>query len=270
MKITHQIDFHEREDEVLLICKGMGLKIDERFSRIRIAENDERWPAVRTLKQQYRHFETCDVRYTLNELANARWLRIGPAWHHGYPMPDTDFGYLGQTYNLSGCCNTCSTGAIQNRPFRMAKEPKWGRRCILQLHWVYDEFFVTPAAWSTVFKPFGIDRHPVLHHRTGKELETVVQLKIDALLEGPVDVRDLEYELCQDCGQKKYHPIVECGYSPPIVGTPAGAQAVKSRDIFGSGGKAFREIYFSQDLFQAIQKASLKGAEFYPVGESES
>ena len=44
-------------------------------------------------------------------------------------------------------------GAKQVSPFRMKESPNWGRRSILQMNWLFDEYFVKPEVWNAVFQP---------------------------------------------------------------------------------------------------------------------
>jgi len=69
-------------------------------------------------------------------------------------------------------------GLVQKAPFRMRGEPKWGTKHILQMNWVFDEFFVRIEVWDKVFRKFGIEKLPVVQHKTDKPLESVVQLKV--------------------------------------------------------------------------------------------
>ena len=47
----------------------------------------------------------------------------------------------------------------------MKAEPKWGRRGVLQLNWVFDEYFATPEVWASFFEPHGIECRPVMNTR---------------------------------------------------------------------------------------------------------
>jgi hypothetical protein len=39
----------------------------------------------------------------------------------------------------------------------MKREPKWGHRGILQLNWVFDEFFVQVGEPASVFQAVGVE-----------------------------------------------------------------------------------------------------------------
>jgi hypothetical protein len=224
-----------------------------------IAESDERWPLVRKWISERGAFESVTTEFTQAELLNADWLKMLPDWHHGYPQPqEGDFGYQEATYDLSSYCEDCGAGMIQARPFQMKGEPKWGRRTILQLNWVFDEFFVMPSLWDSVFKPVGIGCREVLDRR-GMPLNTVVQLSFDHEVE--LDLSGYEPSICGSCGRPKYPPHVR-GLFPSPLTEPTNA-VVRSSQIFGSGASAQRAVFVSKSLFKALEK--VRGASFWPV-----
>jgi hypothetical protein len=187
-------------------------------------------------------------------------LELVGGWEHGYPQPEDDFGYRRVTYDGSVGCMACGVGLRQVAPFRMRAEPKWGRRGVMQLHWVSDEFFVRPAVWSTVFEPFGSTCRPVLGPR-GDELATVVQLVVDDEVDVVVD--GLPRERCGRCGEWKFLPV-ERGPSPALAAEPSRPVA-RSRQWFGSGGSAYRMVVVSRDVRRALLDAMVRGVSFRPV-----
>jgi hypothetical protein len=171
--------------------------------------------------------------------------------------------YLRQTYDFSEACEKCWTGRKQTAPFRMKKSPAWGRRSILQLEWVTDEFFVKPDVYESIFRPFGIGSRPVLLHTTRAELDTVVQLVIDARAE--VQVRGIPLQrICSGCGEKDYH-LGTRGFphSPQHTKLPV----FKSSQVFDGYN---RRVYVSNGLYRRIVDAKLKGADFAPCKPASS
>lgn len=193
------------------------------------------------------------------EIANAAWCHWLAEWHHGYPQPERGFAYREATYDLSAACSVCDVGCRQDEPFRMRSEPRWGRRSILQMFWVYDAWFVTPDAYYTVFQPFGIASREVLR-KSGRPLDTVVQLVVEEVV--PLAEYRTEGELCPACGVFKMRDALT-DYAPQPKVAPAAAMAL-SEGWYGSGGSAFRETLMRQDLVAAIQEAGLRGAAFHP------
>jgi hypothetical protein len=212
------------------------------------------------LFDRWRVFDSLTTEFTKGEIEAARWLDVVPDWHHGYPQPDEDFGYLRVTYDLAEWCDACGIGLKQKAPYQMKGEPKWGRRGILQLNWVFDEYFVTPEIWSSFFKPFGIACRPVTNTK-GAELKTVVQLVAEE--EVGIVTDGLTPERCAKCGRVKYLPVTR-GFFPALTTKPSGA-IVKTREYFGSGAAAHRRVLVSQELARALVAAKVRGASLWPV-----
>jgi len=264
MRFMHRIalNLDDPADRAELAAFGLDLWMQPPLSLVifDIDETDARWSDVEAWLQGRDHGDTVTTKFTKKELDSAAWLTIRALLYHGYPEPHDDDGYLELTYDLSDYCEECGIGKRQKAPFRMRGEPKWGKRGLIQMYWVYDELFVTPEVCETVFAPFGIGRREVLS-RGGKELRTVVQLVIEGAAD--VETTDLVPERCSVCGRTKYAPHVH-GFFPPLAGPPPTALA-KTRQWFGSGGQAFQELLVSRELRQALLAAGVKGAGFTPL-----
>jgi hypothetical protein len=272
MRIMHHVfieadDKTRREFERLGVNVGFvdGGGITRDHVVLDIAESDPSWTGVQAWISKRPHVESVSPSFSEAEVAAARWLQLLSDWHHGYPQPEGDFGYLDLTYDLSAHCSTCGIGAVQKAPFRMRREPSWGRRGILQLNWVFDEFFVRPEVWATIFEPHGVARRPVLK-RGGAELQTVVQLEIAEQVSIRTD--DLEAENCLACGRVKYLPINRAPL-PELTEEPS-RHLTRTREYFGSGASAYHAVVLSQGLGDAIRSARLRGASMHPVAPLES
>lgn len=231
-----------------------------------IEESDSTWPAVRDWVARRRPSNVVRTLFSKNEISAARFLALAPDWHHGYPQPrDGDNGYLEATYDLTDYCAACGMGLKQKAPFQMKGEPRWGRRGILQLNWVFDEYFVTPAVWTAVFEPHGIGRRAVID-RSGRELQSVVQLVVAE--EVGMVTTGLMSETCTTCGRVKYLPISR-GALPPLANEPLG-HIVWSREYFGSGASTHHEVIVSQHVRSALEAAHVRGASFVPVAEGST
>lgn len=272
MRLMHRIAFRptpsqHRELEAL----GVKVEYPERttlpgdvlpFASFDVGEDHPNWPRLRALFKQWDVFDFPSTEFSTGEINAARRLTLG-AWHHGYPQPrELDFGYLEATYDLSDYCSECGIGKRQKAPFQMKGEPKWGRRGILQLNWVFDEVFVTPDVWSAVFKPHGVGCRPVLNTK-GVQLKTVVQLTTDD--RASANVGGLPFEACSKCGRVKYLPHTR-GFFPPLLAEPAGAM-VKTNEYFGSGASAHHGVIVLQSVAQGLSKAGVRGASFMPVSD---
>jgi hypothetical protein len=271
MRIMHHVTL-EADDNARREFDRLGLTVEYVDGRgvvrdrlvFDVAESDRSWPHVQKWIARRPHTDMVSPRFSEAEVASARWVELVATWHHGYPQPEADFGYLNQSYDLSAYCVACGIGAVQKAPFRMRGEPRWGRRGMLQLNWVFDQFFVTPLVWTTVFRPFGIARQPVLK-RGGGELQTVVQL--DVVEEVSIRAENLESERCSACGRGKYLPIKR-GPLPELITQPSGHMA-KTREYFGSGASAYHGVVMSQELGSAFRAGTIRGASVRPVAPLE-
>ena len=268
MKIIHRVSFTPKIGQ-LETLREVGVKVEESSSSLvklvafDIEESNSAWPIVESLIKKWNMGDVVITKFTMSELKKANSLRMLTNWHDGYPQPDDDFGYLSASFNLTEFCDKCGIGKYQDTPIRLAREPIWGKKHILQVHWLYDEFFVLPDVWKNVFKPLGVGCVPVVHHKTGIELKTVVQLDLDIIADSELQpLNDQPYEICTSCRRKKYLPICR-GLFPSFVATPAN-QIVKTREYFGSGASAWRSIIISSSLFQQITLHKLKGVKFMP------
>lgn len=287
MKIHHSIFVSRDISEQVFSGCGIQFKQDGRFEEYDITEDDPRWPRVAEAISRYQ--ETFDAlrgfatpssnagdrvwtEFSDEERKQAPFLEMG-AWYHGYPQPQDyrhdarskidKLPYLRQTYGFSEACEKCWAGRKQTAPFRMKKSQVWGRRSILQLEWVTDEFFVRPDVYESIFRPFGIGSRPVLLHTTGAALDTVVQLVIDTTAEVQVHGIPLE-RVCAGCGEKDYHRSTR-GFPPaPEHAKPP---VFKSRQVFNGYN---RRVYVSSGLYQKIADAKLKGFEFAPCKPASS
>jgi len=142
----------------------------------------------------------------------------------------------------------------------MTGEPKWGKRGIMQLHWIYDELFVKPEVWGAVFRPAGVLCRPVVNRR-GVELRTVVQLVVEE--EVSVVTTGLPTEQCAKCGDVRPNQPVR-GFFPMMRSRPSQA-IVRTKEYFGSGGQSDKCVLVRQDLYRAIEGHGVRGAEYSPV-----
>jgi hypothetical protein len=226
-----------------------------------VGEDHPNWPKLHVLFQRWGAGDFLSTEFSRKDLAGARWLELMPGWHHGYPQPDEDgFGYREATYDLTGYCKQCGIGLRQRAPFQMKAEPKWGRNSILQLNWVFDEYFVTPAVWKTLFEPQGIACRPVLN-TNGAELDTVVQLVVEE--EARIVTEGLPGDRCPNCERMKYLPVMR-GPFPALSSEPSHA-VVKTKEYFGSGAAAHKRVLVSRELARVLDTRQVRGASMRPV-----
>lgn len=270
MRVVHRVSINatpeiRRELASMQSFVGKGDPVASDLVTFEIEEAHESWPAVREWIARRKALDVVSTRFSREEIESARWLEPEIEWHHGYPQPrELDFGYREATYDLTEYCERCGIGLKQKAPFQMKGEPKWGKRNILQLNWIFDEYFVTPEVWKAVFKPNGIDCRSVVD-RKGAELKTVVQLiaqeEVGILTEGLFT----EEEACSRCGRTKYLPVTR-GPFPALTSEPSSAM-VKTREYFGSGASAQQGVLISQAVARSLMANNVRGASLRPAAE---
>jgi hypothetical protein len=245
---------------------ALGIEADDHglVMTFEIDEADPRWPDVASWMERRQPAGMVRTEFTSSEIGSARWLEMRTTWHHGYPQPgEGEFGYRRATYDLVDWCQSCGSGMRQNAPFQLKDEPRWGNKGLLQVNWVFDEFFVKPEVWETVFRPHGVARRPVIDTR-GNELVTVVQLVVEEAV--PVAASGLPGNRCPRCGQMIYLPVAR-GAFPALMEEPRDAIA-RTREYFGSGASASRPVLVNSSIAQALVQAKVRGVALRPVAAS--
>lgn len=263
MKIIHRISI-QATPEIQRELATFGILVDRGLATFEVDEASGSWPSLRRWVVERDALDVVRTQFTKSEVLGAPWLVLVPDWHHGYPQPEDD--YLTAIYDLSAYCAECGVGAVQKAPFKMKSEPRWGRRGILQLHWIFDEFFVRPEIWQSVFRPRGVPCMPVLN-RAGKELKTVLQLDVQT---APVEVPDcnLSVQKCHGCARLRYAPVVR-GYFPRPSEKPS-SHMTKTKQYFGDGAVAYKMVLVSQEISTALTMEKVLGASFKPIEGTET
>jgi hypothetical protein len=262
MKITHRVNLRASNEQICHL-KHLGMHVERVGAGLvvfLVHEGSSAWPAVAALIDQWKANDLVTTEFSKRELGEARCL-IVTAWHHGYPQPEDDFRSV--TYDDSDYCLACGIGGKQRGPFRMLREPKWGAKHLLQLNWVLDELFTTPETWEAVFRPFGIESIPVINHKSGTTLRSVVQLDIRALATSKISPDAFVADSCATCNRGKLQPIARGLF--PHVEIPKTLHLAKTREYFGSGASAWRAMIISSALYESIRARGSKGASFQVV-----
>jgi hypothetical protein len=227
-----------------------------------IGEHDPRWKAAQQLAVTFQITEFARTEFTESEIEAAKAICILASSQRGYPEPSEKRGFLAATFDLADYCAKCGIGRRQVRPFRLKSAPVL-KRSIMQLNWIFDEYFVARDVWTAVFEPLGIACWPVMLDRTGEEIESVVQLKISHYAGLVLD--EANATVCPTCGRTKTKMDLR-GFCPEPVSIPA--PIFKSTQFFGSDSNAFNRVLISSSLYKEIKKDRLRGVEFYPCGPS--
>jgi len=266
MRIIHHFGLSILQEEDAEAFSAVGIKLDRgpadlpgsRIASFEIAEDDPRWFEAKPLAEKCKITDFVRTEFSDAELESADVHCIMASGHKGYPEPSDNMDYLGITYDRSEYCTRCGIGLRQVQPFRIAFNPTLKQK-VLQLNWVFDEFFIDRDVWATVFEPLGIGFWPVLSSKTGATLGSVVQLKISQQADLKLEAEDSL--TCPHCGRTKF-PMALRGFAPKPSIIPA--PIFRSTEFFGSGANAFNRIFVSSALFKAIQGSRLRGFNFYP------
>ncbi len=260
MRVIHRISFDSTEG-----LKGefqrLGLALDDdELVSFEIDETDEAWPGVKLLVERHSLFDYVHTVFSDAEIAEADILQLYPDRHDGYPQPERQFKYREMTYDVGQFCATCGIGLHQKAPFRLKREPNWKDTDILQLNWVFDEYFVKPEIWERTMKPIGVSCCPVLD-RVGATLRSVVQ--VDIRQEIAVVTEGLVAERCLTCRREKYLPVTRGPLFALYKQMPEGL--AKTTIYFGSGALAYRGVFASRELWEAFRHAGVRGIGARPV-----
>lgn len=263
MNITHRVSVFITP-EMRTELSRFGISVNEGFSTFEVDESHAFWASLENWIYKYQAVDVVRTKFSKKEINAASWFEVIPDWHHGYPQPDEDnFGYLQHTFDLSEYCECCGIGAKQEAPFQMKAEPKWGKKDILQLNWVFDEFFAKPEIWKKYFEPYDVPFYKVTDKK-GEILKTVVQLtymppKVDIVVDG------LDALHCECCGRTKFLPTTK-GLFPALASTPT-AHLVKTNQYFGTGAAAHRRVLVSSAIAMALISDKVRGVTFRPVAD---
>lgn len=266
MRIIHHFGLNISREEYADEFSAAGIQLDRgpanlpgsNVASFEIAEDDPRWPEAQLLAAKCKITHFVRTEFSDLELESADVLCMVATGNRGYPEPSKGLGYLESTYDVSEYCSKCGVGLRQVRPFQIGFIPNLNRS-ILQLNWVFDEFFVDANVWAAVFEPFGIGCWPVLSSKTGNALESIVQLQISERAQLNIEPETLS--LCSRCGRTK-SAITFRGFAPSPCRAPA--SIFRSNQYFGTDANAFSRIFVRSPVFEQIRRAGLRGIEFYP------
>jgi hypothetical protein len=256
---------------------------------LNVTEDQPEWPEVERLVAKYCSGpHSVSSLFTKAELDTAKWLRLSALGHHGYPQPEENFGYRKATYDVTEYCPTCGIGGVQKAPFRLRAEFKASRSQIVQLNWVFDEFFLRDEAREGLRSAAitGIQYLAPMLHKADRQSERVVQMVVKTNLAPALDPVGFQPVTCKPeneewqaaqrlglskpeklshCGRVKYHYPHKGPYrfdSDAFAGAP---DVVKSHEWFGSGARAHRLVIVSQRFRQAVVTSNWRGVSFEPI-----
>lgn len=231
-----------------------------------ISESDPNWPLISDYLRAYPIVHMVEAKYSKKEVDDAAWCTLCGTSHFGYPQPEEDFGYKHVTYDNGGCIS-CGIGFRQIAPFRFRKQPTMRHSKIIQLNWVFDEYFVTQEARSQLeaSELTGLGFDEVLLHRSGNSIQTWSQMLVSQTLPPILRTSALALEACPACRQTKFNnPMGEqFVLAKPIPeSTP---DIIRSVEWFGSGSSAHRLVIVSKRFVQFARSNNWRGLHFAPI-----
>jgi hypothetical protein len=270
MRILHHFGFRLESDDERRAFEEIGVDLPKGVRlphggisiRLDIAEDDPRWRSILDVVHQRKTTDFVLTEFSADELNAAKFLVMFATSHRGYPQPENEFGFLSATYDLKDYCQHCGIGLKQIAPFRFKGSPVLQNEVILQLNWVFDEFFVAPDVWESIFRPFAIGCRFAVANKSGDEIHSIVQLDVQSTCD--VEVETLDTRDCSVCSRRKYL-LIRKGYCPAPISNLS--DMAKSHQLFGDGADPSRLVIVSQALYRKIKDAGLKGVEFYPCAQ---
>lgn len=140
-------------------------------------------------------------------------------------------------------------------PFRLQPMPRIGSRTVFQLESVPGELFATLDAWDSVFARFGVGRIDVLT-KGGSLMDSIVQLDVKTTVSvGSAELEGRDAVRCERCSGLTYR--LGANFAPRPLELPCAM--FRSSEAFDCP-----VVFVTQELFQAITHAKIKGVEFSP------
>ncbi|WNB17008.1 hypothetical protein [Marivirga arenosa] len=260
MKIEHRITLNVdgQQREMLGSC---GIRLDEGFQTFVVEETHKHWNEIKRMLIAWEASDVVETKFTKAEVRKSVSAVVYPKWINGFPQPEDD--YLEQCYDLSDYCSSCGIGKVQKSPLRIKVEPKWGKKSIFLLNWIFEELFVKAELYDQLFKPLGVESEKVIIHKTGKVSSSVVQLILPTTSYSLDDMNYYPSQSCQLCGRVKYLPIAK-GFFPTLVSKDP-LPIFKTQEYFGSGAAADKRIIVGSELKDRLVENNCN-VNFHPLG----
>jgi hypothetical protein len=275
MKIKHRFSFNTDETNVIHFLEKQNIEYDKsEFTVVfELYEDYENFNEVKRFMETHDAVIIPEAVYTHDEINSARWLTIRSSWENLYPQPEDDMKYRFTTYDSTDYCEGnepsyyCRKGLIQKESFVLKKEPNWGSRNFMMLHWVADELFISPKAEEVLRSSdlTGFEIYNVLS-KSKKKLEGIKQIFVKTYLPEGFSADSIERKLtCPKCNFTKYWP--KTGAFRFHKGIFEGVQddIVKTTDKFWETG-CDSLILITHKFYDVIKNAKLdRGLVFEPI-----
>jgi hypothetical protein len=275
MKLKHQISFNgipqveKSFDQMNLTYKFFGGLVG-RLVILEIYEDDERWLHVKRLISQFGLSDTVGTHFEKEDYEMANWFVVS-AREYGYPQPESNFGYLSESYQLVDFCKFCGVGKTQNKYFQLKTSMSEVKSDIFGINWVHDALFMKDEL-KTVYESSGVkglEYIQVIQNKDKIPFDNFFQIQPSNKLKGGVDAYNLNTELCQNHQSSQ----TSIKYNYPMIGGitideklfPTDVDLVQMKDWFGSGGDAHQPILCSRKFYELVKENKWKKVGFTPV-----
>jgi hypothetical protein len=230
-----------------------------------IAESDLNWSEISPLIQEQGVSDIYDTVFSHKEILKARWCRLIPTFEQGYPEPKTTWLKNPNTYE--GVCSECGVYEKQRASFRIGREPKLGKNSFMSLYWTDGLFAAFPVLEKFGERRFqGYEVWDVLIHETGQASKMIAQIYLSNLTTATmIPEENLGQHICNNCGTIKYLPHMwgHMHFSHDLV--DSSMDLMLTREWFGDGHTAFREILVSKRVARLIIDSKWQGVRLKPI-----
>jgi hypothetical protein len=94
MQIIHRVSFHS-SPALRKELAAMGRIVSAAgFVMFEIDEGDSSWPAIQAWIAKRDAFDYVNTKFSQREIDDARWLKLIPDWHQGYPAAKARYLWL--------------------------------------------------------------------------------------------------------------------------------------------------------------------------------
>jgi len=275
MRIKYRFAFNADEADVINFLRKKNIEYEKSGFTVvfELYEEHEKFNEVKSYMESHNAIIIPNAVYARNEINSAQWLTIRSSWGNLYPQPEDDMKYISTTYDSVDYCEGnepsyyCRKGLIQKESFVLKKEPNWGSRNFMMLHWVADELFMSPKA-EDVLKSSnlkGFEIYNVLS-KSKKELEGIKQIFVKTYLPEGFSADSIERKLtCPKCNFTKYWPKTGALRFHKRIFEGVQGDIVKTTDKFGETG-CDSLILIAHKFYDVIKNAKLdRGLVFEPI-----
>lgn len=278
MEIWHQINLsssYRQDINILSAVEKLGITGKKtsgpggtsHLFTLKIKESDPIWESLENILRSEGYsggftYTTFDQK----EILSAEWLRV-LANEIAYPEPNS---YPAKPNNMVDVCPNkhCRCHAQQISPYIIRREPKIGNSTFAGLHWTVCLLISTTAIESFISQGFlGHRLLPVLvGNKSRKESLVVKQIvTTNETSGGLIEVRPNKSSICNICNTYKHNYISVGMMHYQKVALPKNLDFVMTKEWFGDGAFAFRELFITQRVVRWIIDNGYKGLNLQPI-----